>query len=79
MILLDVTVLSPTEVLFEGKAKSVIVPGEQGVFEVLPYHKRILSRLISGTMRIEGRRFFMRRGIIKVNQNRVTVVVEEAV
>ncbi len=78
MILLDITVLSPTQVLFEGKARNLIVPGEQGVFEVLPFHKRILSRLISGTMQIEERNFPMRRGIIKVNQNRVTVIMEEA-
>ncbi len=78
MILLDVTVLSPTQVIFEGKARNMIVPGEQGVFEVLPFHKRILSRLLAGTMFIEDRRFPMRRGIIKVNQNRVTVIMEEA-
>lgn len=78
MILLDVTVLSPTQVLFEGKARNMIVPGEQGVFEVMPFHKRILSRLVSGTMRVEDRSFSMRRGIIKVNQNRVTVIMEEA-
>lgn len=78
MILLDVTVLSPTQVIFEGKAKNMVVPGEQGVFEVLPFHKRILSRLLAGTMLIEGRGFPMRRGIIKVNQNRVTVIMEEA-
>lgn len=78
MILLDVTVLSPTQVIFEGKARNMIVPGEQGVFEVLPFHKRILSRLLAGTMLIEERRFPMRRGIIKVNQNRVTVIMEEA-
>ena len=78
MILLDVTVLSPTQVIFEGKARNMIVPGEQGVFEVLPFHKRILSRLLAGTMLIEERSFLMRRGIIKVNQNRVTVIMEEA-
>jgi len=78
VILLDVTVLSPTQVIFEGKARNMIVPGEQGVFEVLPFHKRILSRLLAGTMLIEERSFLMRRGIIKVNQNRVTVIMEEA-
>ncbi len=78
MILLDVTVLSPTQVIFEGKARNIIVPGEQGVFEILPFHKRILSRLLAGTMIIDARSFRMLRGIIKVNQNRVTVIMEEA-
>lgn len=77
MMKLDVMVLSPTDVIFEGKVKSVIVPGEQGVFEIQPFHKRILSRLVGGTMTIDGQRFPMRRGIVRVNQNRVTVVMEE--
>lgn len=78
MMLLDISVLSPKEVIFEGKAKSVILPGEQGVFEVLPFHKRLLSRLISGTLLIDEESFPIRRGIVKVEQNRVTIIVEEA-
>lgn len=73
----DVTVLSPREVIFEGQAKSVILPGEEGVFEVLPFHKRILSRLISGKLFIDEKNFPVKRGIVKVNQNKVTIIVEE--
>lgn len=74
---LDVLVLSPIEILFEGKAKSVILPGEAGVFEILPFHKRILSRLISGIILVDDRKFSIRRGLVKVNQNRVTVIAQE--
>ena len=74
---LNVTVLSPIEVIFEGKAKSIILPGEEGVFEVLPFHKRILSRLISGRLFIDEQSFPIKRGVVKVNQNKVTVIVEE--
>ena len=77
MMLLEVTVLSPREVVFEGKANSVVVPGEQGVFEVLPFHKRIISRLISGKLLIDGKVFPLRRGIVKANKNKVTIIVEE--
>lgn len=77
MMLLDVSLLSPKEVIFEGKAKSIVLPGEQGVFEVLPFHKPTLSRLISGTLLIDEESFPIRRGIVKVNQNRVTIIVEE--
>ena len=71
--------LSPRGVLFEGKAKSVIVPGEEGEFEVLPFHKRILSRLVSGKLRIDENQFPIQRGIIKVNQNNVTIIAEEGI
>lgn len=73
----DVTVLSPKEVIFEGQAKSVILPGEAGVFEVLPFHKRIISRLISGKLFIDEQAYPVKRGIVKVNQNKVTIIVEE--
>jgi len=75
-MLLDVSVLSPEEIIFEGKARSIVVPGEEGVFEILPLHKRILSRLLSGTILIDDKNFPVNRGIIKVNQNKVTIIVE---
>ncbi|MBU1061698.1 MAG: hypothetical protein KJ957_01520 [Candidatus Omnitrophica bacterium] len=75
---LDVDVLTPRKIIFKGKAQSVIVPGEQGVFEIIPFHKRILSRLISGALFIDEERFNIQRGIVKVDQNKVTIVVEES-
>ena len=75
---LDVCVSSPKEVIFEGKARNVILPGEQGVFEVLPFHRSILSRLISGTLVIDEQTIRIRRGVVRVHYNKVTVIVEEA-
>jgi len=76
-MLLDVIILSPTEVIFEGKARSVVLPGEEGVFEVLPFHKHLLSRLISGKLLVDTEVFPIRRGIAKVNRNKVTVIMEK--
>ena len=76
-MLLEVSVLNPQEVLFEGKARSIIVPGEEGVFEVLPFHKRMISRLLSGVIFVDDRRFPIRRGVIKVDLKKVTIVIEE--
>ena len=53
-MLQDVAVLTSHKVLFEGKASTVIVPGESGVFEVLQFHKRIMSRLLTGTVIIDN-------------------------
>ncbi len=75
-MLLEVSVLDTKEVIFEGKARSLILPGEQGVFEVMPFHKRLLSRLISGTLVIDDKSFRIRRGIAKVDQNKVAVIIE---
>ena len=76
-MLLKVKILSPQEVIFEGQAKSVTFPGEQGVFEVLPFHKRLMSRLIAGQLFVDDRAIPIKRGVVQVNQNDISVVVEE--
>ena len=76
---MNIALLSPKAVLFEGKAENVIVPGEEGVFEVLPFHKRLMSRLIYGTIFIEEKSYLIERGIIMVDQNKVTIIVQERV
>lgn len=76
MLLLDVCILSPKEIIYQGKAKSVILPGEEGIFEILPFHKRLLSRLISGVMFVDDQGFSLHRGVVKVNQNNVTIIIE---
>ena len=75
--MLEVIVSTPEKVIFEGKANSVILPGEQGVFEALSYHKPLLSRLISGKLIIDEQIFPIRRGIVGINLNRATIIVEE--
>lgn len=76
--MLNVLVATPTRVLFEGRAESVVFPGEEGVFEVLSYHKPLLSRLVSGKLIIDYEMAFpIRRGVVAVNQNKATVIVEE--
>jgi len=76
-MLLEVSLLNPQRIIFQGKAKSVVLPGEQGVFEILPFHKPILSRLISGSIFIDDKVFRIRRGIVKGYQNQVRIIVEE--
>ena len=75
--MLDLIVVSPEKVIFEGRARSVIFPGEEGVFEALSFHKPLLSRLVKGNLIVDGRSFPIRRGIVGVNHNKATVVVEE--
>lgn len=74
---LDVSIVSPKKVIFDGKSASVLVPGEQGVFEVLVFHKRIISRLLEGVIAIENKEILIKRGIIRVNKNKVVIIVEE--
>ena len=74
----DILILTLDRVIFEGKGKSLILPGEKGTLEVLPYHKRLLTRLVRGSMVLDGNHFPINRGVAKVGLNEVTVIVEEA-
>lgn len=74
---LNVTVLNPTKIIFSGKAPNVILPGEEGVFEVLPYHKPIMSRLISGVLYVGEESFPIQRGIVRADKNSVVIIIEE--
>lgn len=76
MVFLDVSLLTPRQELYNGTARSIIAPGEEGVFEVLPFHKRFLSRLIAGVLFIDNTSYKLQRGILKVNQNKVTIIIE---
>ena len=76
--MLNVTIISPGRVIFEGKAERVILPGEAGVFEVLSYHRPLLSRLIRGKLFVDGSSLSIRRGVAKVESDSVTAIVEGA-
>ena len=75
--MLNVTIMSTIKIIFKGEAESVILPGDTGVFEVMSYHKRVLSRLLKGSIDVDGREFPIARGVAKVDKNDVMVVIEE--
>jgi len=75
--MLDVIIYSPEKEIFRGKAASVIFPGENGVFEALSYHKPLLSRLVGGNIVVDDKVFGIRCGIVGINHNKATVVIEE--
>ncbi|MBI3322568.1 MAG: hypothetical protein HYZ94_02690 [Candidatus Omnitrophica bacterium] len=74
--MLDVTILTPQEILFQGKASRVILPGEMGTFEVGQFHRPIVSRLFPGLLIVDDKSVPVLRGVVKVEQDRVTSIVE---
>ncbi len=76
--MINVVAITSQEIAFRGKAQSVILPGEQGMFEVLPFHKNLISRLVKGKIQIDESTFHILRGIAKVEKNYVTVIMEKA-
>ena len=78
MTTIDVIVLGPDRSLYEGRASHIIFPGERGVFEVGPFHRPIVSRLLPGVVTIDNANLPIKRGVVKVERNRVTALVEPA-
>ena len=52
------------------------MPGERGTFEVLPLHRPLVSCLVDGVVEIDGKRLRIRRGVARVSEDDVVVVVE---
>ena len=76
--MIDAIIYTPEKIVFEGKVSSIVFPGETGVFEVLPYHKPMVSRLIGGRIVVDGEKEFpIRCGIVGITRNKATVVIEE--
>ena len=74
--MLKVLILSPQGALFNGSASRVILPGEQGIFEVNRFHRPTVSRLLSGTIQVDQEVFTIRRGVVKVENDSVISLVE---
>lgn len=79
---LTFSLVSPERELFHGEVDSVVVPGVEGEFGVLPSHAPVLSIIKPGVLRVfEGaavRRIFVNGGFADVTPDGLTVLAEEA-
>lgn len=76
--MIRVTILNPKETLFAGEAERVVLPGDCGDFEVLPFHKTAISLLRHGAIILDGKtRIRVGRGVAAVHGNDVTALVEQ--
>jgi F-type H+-transporting ATPase subunit epsilon len=76
---LNVRIVTPRKVAFEGVAVSVQAPGELGEFGVLPGHIALVSALKAGNVVVSAppaRRFRVGPGFAEVGPDRVTLMVE---
>ena len=78
---LFVEVITPSKQAFNGKAKSVTIPGTLGSFQVLFNHAPILSSFEIGVIKIEDvdskkQIFATGGGTVEVRNNKVIVLAE---
>ena len=77
---LNLKIVSPEKVVFDGEAVSVSVPGTLGAFEILKDHAPIISSLEKGIVEYtcdEGKsQLPILGGFVEVVKNKVTICVE---
>lgn len=83
MAVLNVRVVSPQSVVFEGEAASLVAPSWDGQVGVLPGHAPMITLLGAGTLDVDlpgggSHRFHVAGGVLKVVSDEVTVLTEYA-
>ncbi len=74
--MLQLKIVSPERIEFDGEAESVLVPGTQGQFEILNDHAPIISSLVKGVVEYDGKQLPITGGFVAVQKNEVSVCVE---
>ncbi len=79
---LQVSVISPEKVIFEGSAESLVAPAWNGELGILSGHAPLMALLGDGTLRISAagatQQFHLAGGFLQVVDNVVTVLTERA-
>lgn len=77
---LNLKIVSPEKIEFEGVVERVVVPGSIGEFEILPNHAPIISTLESGSIIFVDKEGEHTRtvagGFVEVQKNQVNLCVE---
>ena len=78
---LQVRVVSPDSVLYDGPAASVVAPVWDGKLGILPRHAPMIALLGSGELSIDrpeggSERFFVAGGVLKVEGDALMILTE---
>ena len=81
---LQVNVVSAEESIFSGRARFVVLPGENGELGIYPRHLPLITRIRPGSVRIrmeDGKEEFVvvAGGILEVQPDCVTVLSDTAI
>ncbi len=78
---MKIDVLTPERKVYSGEIQSVLLPGVNGMFEILDNHAPIVSALGQGTVRLretDGKdvSFEVEKGFVEVLKNEVSLLVQ---
>lgn len=76
----NLLVMSPGEILYDGKATSIVVPTLSGYIGILPGHIPLLSVLVSGKVEIknvsEVKSISLNGGVIDITSEMVSIITQ---
>ena len=80
---MNLEILTPEKKIFSGDVYGVLLPGIDGMFEVLEKHAPLVSALKAGKLKIlkdknNSSQFTIQSGFVEVLNNKTTVLVEGA-
>ena len=83
MASLNVRVVSPDKIVFEGEASAVVAPAWDGQVGILPGHAPMLALIGSGALSVDrpgggSDTFHVAGGVLKVERDMVTLLTEYA-
>lgn len=76
-------ILTPNGVIFDGQARSVVLPGEEGEFGILAGHASLTTLLEAGVVDVEKNdktveAIVINWGVVQVDEEKVVILVEGA-
>ena len=78
--MLKLKIVTPEKIAYDGEAKSVLVPGTMGQFEILNDHAPIISSLGRGVVEYatadRKQQLHVSGGVVAVQKNEVSLCVE---
>lgn len=71
-------ILSLIRMLFEGEVESVYISGDEGEYELLPFHFPLLGAIPEGEIKIAGHESVpLRAGVVLFQDNQCIIIIEE--
>lgn len=78
---IQLTIVSPEKIIFEGLARYVQMPGVNGLFSVLYEHAPLLTNLVNGEIKFKSdgvtHKIPLQSGFVAVSDNQVSVCIEQ--
>jgi F-type H+-transporting ATPase subunit epsilon len=73
----EIKILSLNKKIYEGKVKTVTLPGKEGQFQILDNHADLFALLDRGEVIVgKAKKIPILSGIVEVLENKVTILIK---